>query len=91
MKVRCRSSVTVGATPDKRFEPLLQCPPGEHDPMLAAVAAEANIGSQPDNRPLMATARMRLPQPHHILQANEQRSTGHVDGSTRSRNIAMYL
>jgi hypothetical protein len=53
---------------DDGFHPFGQVPAREQNPVTATLALDADIRSQPDDGPVAAAARMRLPQPEHVAE-----------------------
>ena len=56
--------------PDDFFDAVVEFPAGQHHPAAALQAFHANIGAQAHHAPFIAAARVRLTQPHDIIQVD---------------------
>lgn len=64
------------ATRDERLEPLFHVTPRQQEAPLARGAAQANVGSQSHDGPLVTTAWMLFSEPDHVSDAEfSRRST----------------
>ncbi len=63
------ASFCIGAE-DELFDPLLKNCPFEEDPAIAVEAAEAYVGTEPGDLPVVAAARVGLAQPDDVAQVN---------------------
>jgi hypothetical protein len=56
----------AGAAANKNLQSFFKRPSGEQYAMIAAMAAEADIGPKSNNRPLMTAAGMRFAETHDV-------------------------
>jgi hypothetical protein len=62
------AATNVSSTRDECFQAALECAAFQQDTMVALLAANANISAEPDDLPVVASARMGLSQAHHVSQ-----------------------
>lgn len=63
---RCRA----GAVLHERLDPPGEHPAREHDPAPATETDETDVRTQPDDLPVRAAARMRLPEAYNVIKRN---------------------
>src|SRR4051794_39493020 len=84
-----RDCVVVGRTAgDKGLQPLFERPTRQENLMTASEASQSNIGSQANDGPFVAAARVWLAQSHDIFKIKLERPISHRNLSISARERA---
>jgi hypothetical protein len=60
----------IGRAPDELLEAFLKHGAFEKDAAATGQTPQADVGAETDDLPVRAAARVRLPQPHHVVEGD---------------------